>query len=72
MTLLKNLIANARDKNRKKARSQTNHTYYRRKRAVVSSEVQFEVRGSDDNMGEFLSTVEYLIHDPSVSVEIIK
>jgi hypothetical protein len=66
MTLLKNLLTEARNQNRKKARSQTNHTYYNKQPTVLT----FDVEGTELKVIEFLSAMECVKFDSSIRVEI--
>jgi len=67
MALLKNLLAEARNKNRKKARSRTNHTYYKRRK---SHEIEIEAVGSDASIEAFIQEINHLPVDRSVRLEV--
>jgi|GEM_PF-2785978 len=67
MALLKNLLAEARNKNRKKARSRTNHTYYKRRK---SHKIEIEAVGSDASIEAFIQEINHLPVDRSVRLEV--
>ena len=69
MALLRDLLTEARYRNRKKRRVLTNHTYYNRRKDRETA-IRFEVSGSDSEIEAFLSAIGRISLDDSVSLAV--
>jgi len=63
--LLRDLLNEARERNRKLSRAVTNRTYYNRTRVMI------DACGTDAQLNEFIQGVTTLMHDQNVQIEVL-
>ena len=69
MALLRDLLTEARYRNRKKRRVLTNHTYYKRRKNREMA-IGFDIVGNDPDVDAFLTAVRRIQVDESISMVI--